>query len=92
MSKPLTGMGEIIKINDKQYHIQCVTCYQGKVPHKEFELGLKVGIEVRRMSDNKVLEWSDIKGSYLAEKITDFVENSINGQRTFYWDWRKENE
>lgn len=92
MSKPESGVGEIITINDKQYHIKCITCHQEKIPREDFVLGLRVGIEVRRLSDNKILEWSDIRGSYLAEKITDFINNSINGQRTFYWDWRKKDE
>jgi hypothetical protein len=30
--------------------------------------------------------WNDFKGSYLAEKFTDYVRNTFNGQRTVYWD------
>ena len=82
--------GDILTINNEKYHIKCVTCFQEKVPCVDDCLGLKIGISVTRISDNTILEWKTIKGSYLAEKITDFVENTINGQRAVYWDWEKE--
>lgn len=80
--------GDILTIGKEKYHIKAVSCYQEKVPLENNMLGLKVGIEVRKLSTNEVLKWENIRGTYLAEKITDFVYNTINGQRRLYLDWR----
>lgn len=74
----------IVTINDKKYHIKAVSSYQRKIPNENYLFGLQVGIEIKRLSDNKTLQWNEIKGTYLAEKIEDYIYNTINGQRIFY--------
>jgi len=41
-------------------------------------------------TDKEWIKWNDFKDSYLAEKLTDYVKNTLNGQRTAYWDNKKE--
>ena len=81
--------GDILTINGHKYKTSCELCYQEKVKNEGEYLGIKIGIRIIRLSDGEELDWNQIKGSYLADKITDFVQNTINGQRSFYWDWKK---
>jgi len=83
--------GDIITINGTQYKISCESSIERKYPCVDW-LGVQVGIFVKRLSDNKVLSWQEIKGTCIAEKITDYIQNAINGQRSFYWDWSKDKE
>lgn len=41
-------------------------------------------------TDKEWIKWNDFKDSYLTEKLTDYVKNTLNGQRTAYWDNKKE--
>lgn len=82
--------GDTVTINGVSYFLRCDYARDEKVPGQAQLFGIKVGITVIRLSDNKILEWSEIKNTYIAEKITDYIENSINGQRSFYWNYIKE--
>jgi len=37
-------------------------------------------------TDKCIIDWDNFRGSYLAEKLTDYVKNTLNGQRRVYWD------
>jgi len=82
--------GEIIKINGVEYKIRVGYSFEEKVSRRNEFLGIKLGITVLDVKQNKVLMWEEIKKTYLSEKICDYVQNTINGQKTFYWDWNKE--
>lgn len=83
--------GKIIKINDIEYFISCSVSYEEKVKREDRLFGIKLGILVKDLKSDKYINWEDIKGTYLAEKITDYAENSFNGQNSIYWNWDKEN-
>ncbi len=78
--------GYYFHVNDIEYKFFADLVYCEKMSREEDLLGIKVGLMVIRVHDNKLFSWKEIKGTYLAEKITDFVKNTINGQATFYWD------
>jgi len=76
---------EILTINNIDYDIRVDYAYPEKVATMDYYLGLKIAVKVMRVSDKRVFTWKEIKGTYIAEKISDYVKNTINGQRTFYW-------
>ncbi len=78
-----------VTINETKYRIVAVMSTEAKYPNQTDVLGLRLGLHVTRMHDNKVMDWEEMKGSYLAEKLIDYAENSINGQQTFYWKYEK---
>jgi len=78
--------GKEIKINGTRYFIQCVFSYEEKMVKKDGLMGIKLGILVTNLETNKNIDWKDIRGTYLAEKISDYAENSFNGQNSLYWD------
>lgn len=78
-------MEHIVTINDVKYSIYARYALPEKAINTEDALGIKVQIVVEEVDTGKVLKWKEMKGTYLSEKISDYVENTINGQRTFYW-------
>jgi hypothetical protein len=36
-------------------------------------------------TDKCFIYWNEFRGSYLAEKLNDYVKNTINGQRRVYY-------
>jgi hypothetical protein len=79
--------GHVVTISKVKYKIYCDLAYQQKVVNDDEGLGIKLKINVVRLKDGKTLKWEELKNTYIGEKITDFVKNSVNGQATFYWDW-----
>lgn len=43
-------------------------------------------------TDKVWLDWDEFKGSYLAEKLTDYVKNTMNGQSRIYWENKYERD
>ena len=84
--------GEVIKINGVEYKIRVDHSFEEKVSRRNEFLGIKLGITVLDVKRNKVLTWEEIKKTYLSEKICDYVQNTINGQKAFYWDWNKDEQ
>ena len=84
--------GDYIIINDEKYNFMCKFSVSSKTINEDFGMDVKLAIQVIRESDGKNFKWSEIKGSYLAEKIKDLVENTVNGQKQVYWDWTLEDE
>lgn len=78
-------MKHIVTINDVEYSIYARYSYPEKAIKTEDVLGIKVQIVVEEVKTGRTLKWEEMKNTYLAEKISDYVENTINGQRTFYW-------
>lgn len=82
--------GKTITVNSTKYFIQCVWSYEEKMSKKDGLMGIKLGILVTNLETNENIPWKDIRGTYLAEKIVDYAENSFNGQNSLYWDWSRE--
>ena len=74
-----------LTINSNHYYFRCVWCFDKKCPNED---NPSMQLVFNIWNDTKK-EWVDIKefkGSYLAEKLTDYIKNTINGQRAVYWD------
>lgn len=82
--------GRKLKINNINYDVLAVVAYPEKVRGENGYLGIKVALRVAVDGTNCVLGWHEMKGGYIAEKLSDYVENCFNGQETFYWDNSKE--
>ena len=78
-------MGDIVTINNIKYRICARYALPEKAANMDDVLGVKVQIVVEEVATGKVLTWKEMKGTYLANKISDYIQNTINGQRTFYW-------
>ena len=83
---------ENIEVNGKKYNIAAICAIGQKT--RNINLGLDVTLNsiVTNLTDNKIMEWKELKDSYLLEKIEDYIKNCINGQRSCYWDYSKEEE
>ena len=76
---------EKVKINNIKFEFRCNSCYEEKAKNQDCP-ALK--IELMILKNGKQLTWEEFKGSYSAEKISNFIKNTINGQRTFYWKYK----
>jgi hypothetical protein len=76
--------GQWVTVNDKKYKIVCVFNMPRKVPNQD-SFGVQLQIRVYSENTKQYIPWCEIKDTYLAEKISDFAENSFNGQNSFYW-------
>lgn len=74
-----------LTINRTKYYFRCVWSFDKKTVGDD-RPSMQL---VFNIFDDTAKEWinfSDFKGSYLAEKFIDYVKNTINGQRSVYWD------
>ena len=83
---------EDIEVNGKKYNIAAVYAMGQKTRNINWGLDVTLRITVTNLTDNKVMDWKELKDSYLLEKIEEWIKNCINGQRSCYWDYSKENE
>lgn len=76
---------DTVKINEIEYRFRCVFATSSKYPNSS-KPAIHCELEIQRKIDNnwELLQWNDFKNSYLSEKISDYIKNTINGQRTFY--------
>lgn len=81
--------GVVLTISDKKYRVW-VSCGIGKKTKNEtYGMDTVLRTHIYNITDEKMMEWENIKGTYLEEKVGDYIENSFNGQETIYWknDW-----
>ena len=83
---------KIIEVNGKKYkiHVSCVSSQKTK--YQKIGLDVTLRIVVINLTDDKIMPWKEIKDSYLQEKVEDWIKNCVNGQRSCYWDYSKEEE
>ena len=74
-----------VTINNKKYYCVCNWTEAEKIKNDEIAFGVKISIMVKDISLGRWLYWKEIKDTYLAEKLLDFIKNTINGQRSFYY-------
>lgn len=81
--------GIVLTINDKQFRVWVSYGITKKTRSEDYGMDTVLRTHVYNITDNKMLTWEEIKGSYLEEKVSDYIENSFNGQETIYWkcDW-----
>ncbi len=75
---------DCLTINSVKYWFRCVLCLGKKTPNSS-NPSMQLTFAVYREGLGW-LSWDDFRGSYLEEKLTDYIQNSINGQRAVYWD------
>lgn len=83
---------KIIEVNGKKYNIAAAYAISQKTRNVNSGLDVTLRIVITNLTDNKIMEWKELKDSYLLEKIEDYIKNCINGQRSCYWDYSKEEE
>ena len=70
-------------INDIKYWFRCLWCMSKKAPNS---IKPSMQLEFNIYKDGYGwIDWDEYKGSYLAEKLTDYIQNTLNGQRAVYW-------
>lgn len=80
--------GFVLNINGKKYHVQANAVTISGTKDRDYSNNIRMEISV--YDENHKLVKLD-KDGYPAEKITDFIKNSINGQDSIYWDWDGKN-
>ncbi len=73
-----------LTINNKKYYFRCNFCFEKKCP-QDNKPSMQLVFNIFNDTDKIWIDWNEFKGSYLAEKFTDYVKNTINGQRAVYW-------
>lgn len=80
-----------LTINSNTYYFRCVWSFDKKASNDN-KPSMQLVFNIFNDTEKKWVEWENFKGSYVAEKMTDYIRNTINGQRTAYWDNKKERE
>ncbi len=73
-----------ISINGKKHWFRCVWSFDKKSPNDD-KPAIDLIFNIYKEGHGWI-NWREFKGSYLAEKFTDYVKNTLNGQRSIYWD------
>lgn len=77
-------MGFELNINDHKYRVRC----DASIMTNTAERDVSNKVTLRIMVFNEDGEFIKLdKDSYVAEKVSDFIRNCINGQDSCYWDW-----
>lgn len=77
-----------IYVNDKKYRVRVDYARIGGTSASDYSNRVEMLISVYNEKGEKIkLD----KLSYVAEKVGDFIRNSVNGQDTCYWDFDKPN-
>lgn len=83
----MNKMGFELSINGKKYLVKCDTSIIANT--SERDTSNKVNLRIRVFEDGEFIKLD--RDGYVAEKITDFIRNCINGQDNVYWDWDEPN-
>lgn len=69
-----------LKVNNHEYFVVCDFAQFKKDHNWSMVLSVKVFVDGKETEPRKI-------DAYAKEKISDYIENTINGQDTLYWDW-----
>ena len=72
-------------INSNKYYFRCVWCFDKKCP-QDNRPSMQLVFNIWNDTKKEWVDMQNFKGSYLAEKLTGYIKNTINGQRLVYWD------
>lgn len=75
---------DILTVNGVEYELICNYSFDEKMQNNN-DPAIKLSLHIKRLSDNYIIPWGEFKGSYLSEKVAQYIKNTVNGQRTFYW-------
>ena len=71
--------GFVINVSGHEYRVMCERAVFMKTG------GFRMALLVRVFADGKKTELKELD-DYAKEKISDYIENTVNGQDTLYWD------
>lgn len=74
-----------LTIDSQKLYFRCTWCWDKKAPNDN-KPSMQLVFNIWNDTKKEWLDWNEFKGSYIAEKLTDYVKNTINGQRNVYWD------
>lgn len=72
-------------INRVDYYFRCQFAFDKKEANCK-KPSVQLRLYIWDDTNKKEILWEDYKGSYLAEKLNDYIRNSLNGQRSIYYD------
>ena len=81
-------MGFELNINGSKYRVKCDTATMTGTAERDTSNKVSLRISVFN-EDGEFIKLD--KDSYVAEKVSDFIRNCINGQDSCYWDWNEPN-
>lgn len=81
-------MGFELNINGNKYRVRCDTVVMTNTAERDTSNKINLRISVFN-EDGEFIKLD--KDSYVAEKISDFIRNCINGQDSCYWNWDEPN-
>jgi len=81
-------MGFELNINGQKYRVRCDTAIMTNTAERD--TSNKVNLRISVYNEDEEFIKLD-KDSYVAEKVSDFIRNCINGQDSLYWDWNEPN-
>ena len=81
-------MGFELNINEHKYRVRCDIAIMTGTQDRDYSNNVNLKSCVYD-ENNKMIKLD--RRSYVAEKISDFIRNCINGQDTIYWNWDKPN-
>ena len=68
---------ENIEVNGKKYNIAAVCAMGQKTRNINSGLDVTLRIVVTNLTDNKIMEWKELKDSYLLEKVEEWIKNVL---------------
>ena len=77
-----------LNINGHKYRFRCDGVSMTKTKNCFYSNNVNLQISVFDEDNNRIKLDGD---SYVAEKVSDFIRNCINGQDSCYWDWYEPN-
>lgn len=72
-----------LTINSNLYYFRCVWSFDKKAPNDN-NPSMQLVFNIWNDTKKEWVDWNNFKGSYLSEKFTDYVKNTMNGKRSCY--------
>ena len=69
---------EDIEVNGKKYNIAATCAIGQKTRNINWGLDVTLRITVTNLTDNKIMDWKELKDSYLLEKVEEWIKERIN--------------
>jgi hypothetical protein len=85
--------GVVLTISNKKYRVWVSYGVTKKTRNETYGMDTVLRTHIYNITDEKMMTWEEIKDTYLEEKVSDYIENSFNGQESIYWncDWEGRN-
>ncbi|GAA0071737.1 hypothetical protein UT300003_32620 [Clostridium sardiniense] len=82
--------GVVLNIGNKQYRVWVSFGATRKTRNEDYGMDTVLRTHIYNITESKMELWKDIQGTYLEEKVSDYIENSFNGQESIYWNFNWE--